>query len=523
MEIKNKKSPIIPFHKGDGLQNRWFTLVELIVVITILAVLSTIWFVSYSWYLTWVRDTNRISQLKSISEWLNLYSTNHSLPSPDVTSTAIMDWTTKIATQWYAWKNVLETINYSTEWVDPKDKQYFSYYLTSDKKYFQLMAFLEEEDNLQNTATAIDYSTRYPTVYWDKLWILTTNENAPIQESTWSIDISNVWTTELKSYLKDGEYVTWTWMVFSQLTKISQVWWRWYETDSNHYGFLWTDLDPINCPTWFIPVSSDWQFTTKDFCVAQYEMTYIDANTPNSTWWWEDWNTVAYNSSKIPVSMAGKYPIADITQSEAIAECSKIWAHLITNNEWMTIARWIEEVSTNWSSGKVWVWNLYNWVSNNTTLWCDAKWWNSDSRMYATTTWAWSDELCNKKRSHRLYNGQIIWDLSWNVNEHVNKANTYDWSWYNVWQTIVDWSSYWTWWDDNWIYTTTDMDKYGSKYHLWISSWMWNLYYANWVVNNVFIRGAAASHGTTAGVFLLSLARTSTDLDRFVGFRCVTF
>ena len=32
----------------------------------------------------------------------------------------------------------------------------------------------------------------------------------------------------------------------------------------------------------------------------------------------------------------------------------------------------------------------------------------------------------NNKRSHKLSNGQRIWDLSGNVWEHVNKANTLD-------------------------------------------------------------------------------------------------
>ncbi|MCD5375173.1 prepilin-type N-terminal cleavage/methylation domain-containing protein [Candidatus Gracilibacteria bacterium] len=40
---------------------RAFTLVELIVVITIVGVFSTIGFVSYSGYLTGARDSNRIS------------------------------------------------------------------------------------------------------------------------------------------------------------------------------------------------------------------------------------------------------------------------------------------------------------------------------------------------------------------------------------------------------------------------------------------------------------------------------
>ncbi|NDK10016.1 prepilin-type N-terminal cleavage/methylation domain-containing protein [Candidatus Gracilibacteria bacterium] len=42
---------------------RAFTLVELIVVITIIGILSTIGFVSYSNYLKGAQDSNRFSQL----------------------------------------------------------------------------------------------------------------------------------------------------------------------------------------------------------------------------------------------------------------------------------------------------------------------------------------------------------------------------------------------------------------------------------------------------------------------------
>ena len=60
-----------------------FTLVELIVVVTILAILATIGFVSFSWYLAGTRDTNRIAQTKAMSDALELYSTKKSLPIPD--------------------------------------------------------------------------------------------------------------------------------------------------------------------------------------------------------------------------------------------------------------------------------------------------------------------------------------------------------------------------------------------------------------------------------------------------------
>jgi prepilin-type N-terminal cleavage/methylation domain-containing protein len=121
----------------------WFTLVELIVVVTILSILSTIWFVSYSWYLSWVRDTTRISTLWELEKSLNLYSTNKSLPLPDEKRTEIKSWSETIAYQWYAWKTVIETIKYSKDWKDPKDKIHYTYYVTKNKKYFQLLTHLE--------------------------------------------------------------------------------------------------------------------------------------------------------------------------------------------------------------------------------------------------------------------------------------------------------------------------------------------------------------------------------------------
>ena len=60
-----------------------FTLVELIVVITIVGILSTVGFVSYSGYLTGARDSNRISQLTKLSDSLQVYAATRSLPLPD--------------------------------------------------------------------------------------------------------------------------------------------------------------------------------------------------------------------------------------------------------------------------------------------------------------------------------------------------------------------------------------------------------------------------------------------------------
>jgi len=51
-----------------------FTLVELIVVITILAILWTIAFISLQWYSKQARDSTRISDLSSMKTSLELFN-----------------------------------------------------------------------------------------------------------------------------------------------------------------------------------------------------------------------------------------------------------------------------------------------------------------------------------------------------------------------------------------------------------------------------------------------------------------
>jgi len=264
-------------------QKQAFTLVELIVVVTILAVLSTIGFVSYSSYLTWVRDTNRISNMKAISDWLELFRTKNTLPLPDDYIEVKANWET-IAYQWYAWANIIETIEFSSQWTDPKDWTYYSYYLTKDRKHYQLMWFLEDETDLQiswifNQTNAIDYSIKNPTVYWKKLWILTDEFNTPIQEvaelkSAWKIELDTTNSGTLYiAHIKDWKKYAFSGaIIYNKLHTLSQPWIYW---------------PPKNCPEWFISSWWDRAFNQVWFCVAKYEMTY------------EEWHGIAAPDSNI--------------------------------------------------------------------------------------------------------------------------------------------------------------------------------------------------------------------------------
>ncbi|MDQ7023363.1 MAG: hypothetical protein Q9M97_07710, partial [Candidatus Gracilibacteria bacterium] len=212
----------------------------------------------------------------------------------------------------------------------------------------------------------------------------------------------------------------------------------------------------------------------------------------------------------------------------AITSCNKIGGYLITNNQWMTIARSIENISSNWSTGEIGVGNLYNGVSNS-RLGCNAKGGNIEPRLYVTRTGAGIDETCNNKRNHKIYNGKVIWDFSGNVWEHVNKANTYDGSGYNINQTTINSSSALAYWDDDGIYAIEEMDEYGSKYYYGKGEGMGSIYYGKGVNNNIFVRGSGiidgvnTTYGVQYGIFSLTLNNNSGNKHSSLGFRCVTF
>ena len=229
------------------INKKAFTLVELLVVVVILGILSTIWFISYSWYQSWVRDANRIAQMKEIQKWLEWIKIRWKLPLPDETRINILLNWELVAYQWYAWEKVLWALWYSWEWVDPKDGTYFTYYTTKNRKYFQLMSFLEEDPTqisfVWNKLKAIDYSKRLPYVVWDNLWMLTDENNNPIQEvETTQINIKSDLTSLLKSHFRWTEYVSWTWskyVEFKKLLKIDKVWGKKWGIIENNFCEIW--------------------------------------------------------------------------------------------------------------------------------------------------------------------------------------------------------------------------------------------------------------------------------------------
>jgi hypothetical protein len=144
---------------------------------------------------------------------------------------------------------------------------------------------------------------------------------------------------------------------------------------------------------------------TQPFCVAKYEMK---------------------NQAGIAVSTATDAVWNNVTHPNAISACQALGAgyELISNEQWMAIARNIEQNAVNWSSGVVNSGSLN--VGHADNLPAAAVLASADDNDACINT----GQSCSgstwdsQRRTHVLSNGQVIWDFSGNVSEWVNKVVT---------------------------------------------------------------------------------------------------
>lgn len=137
-----------------------FTLVELIVVIAILAILWTIAFLSLQWYSKDARDSVRVSDMKNIETWLELFSIKSwRYPEPD-NATSYSWWTTEVFKQWLFWDNVTRAININLTPLDPKTETKYVYSVSKGWSYYQLWADKENsQSSIVNTSYADSITT----------------------------------------------------------------------------------------------------------------------------------------------------------------------------------------------------------------------------------------------------------------------------------------------------------------------------------------------------------------------------
>ncbi len=197
-----------------------FTLVELIVVITILAILWTIAFISLQWYSADARDSIRINDIWEISKTLELKMTLwEKVPIPEnnieLTASWILIWY-----QWEAWTHVLDVLWVYNWGKDPSDDNYYTYSTNENLNKYQVLWFLESANQISLNiwkswygVNAKDFSARQVYTKWNEIGILMDSISWTPADRFWNnIDVANT-TNEYKAKFSWNIEVTWTWGV----------------------------------------------------------------------------------------------------------------------------------------------------------------------------------------------------------------------------------------------------------------------------------------------------------------------
>lgn len=234
-----------------------FTFVELIVVLTIVAILATIWFTVYESYLSSGRDTNRVVQLKDIHGWLTVYSTKSRLPLPDAMVTVESGWSV-LTYQWNISDTIIKAIKYNGGWKDTELDIFPTYTLAANQKDFQLLWFVEDAETLliqnpiQKVRADVDYTVLFPKLIWAPLGtMLDSSTQEPLQESEivtgTSYDILT-WTWDLRVYYSDREFFDTSWWDILDIIPnrtCNRIMWLWNARWNGEYTILPDGLNPV--------------------------------------------------------------------------------------------------------------------------------------------------------------------------------------------------------------------------------------------------------------------------------------
>ena len=300
-------------------------------------------------------------------------------------------------------------------------------------------------------------------------------------------------------------------------------------------GSFWQALaanSDFTCPTNYIAVPADATLGTTGFCVMKYE--------------------AKQDSNKNPVSQATGTPWVSVDWYEAREACKRVGAHLVTSNEWTTIARNIEATTINdldddaglqlatghsdnapanslattaGADPVVSGCTLTSTMENASNIYsassCEIRGTgaggstDNDKGYYGTgQQWSatgYSAGTANKSqlRTHVLSNGKVIWDFAGNVWEWN------DWLCANgVWYKSAAWID---WTNAN----LTDYEKYaaGPSGSLTSANGA-GQYYGCSTNGNAAGRGGYWDFGAVDGPFALYLGLAPSYVAASLGFRC---
>jgi len=317
----------------------------------------------------------------------------------------------------------------------------------------------------------------------------------------------------------------------------------------------------FTCPTGYTKVPGNptygTAYTKGGFCVMTWEAkadinddnegdtdTQCQAHTNGTSGWLGTWNLAAAgcNNPKI-VSSANGFPIANVNRATAISLCATITNpdfdgtfRLINNEEWMTIARNLEQQPTNWNTGIVGQGSLKrgNAGLNETNVsyrYASGSW--SSPPVYYNADYLGSPSPASQRTENStarmiLSNGENIWDFSGNLSEWVRNTVVAATEPVTLNPTTYTQGSYTEFTNINTQIFEFPLNRFMPSNQTWNSSKGTGMIATRWLsgstTHGIYRSGNYGSTGTSTtkyeGIYNI-MFNTTTTVSTGLGFRCV--
>ena len=400
-----------------------FTLMELIVVVFLLMILSTIVIMSFGWYASDSRDTTRVVDIRNITLGLELrLEEKWVVPIPE-DKINISIASKKYINQWYIWHRTLRKIWIKNWWKDPLDDTFYTYWTNASLSRFQILWFVEDKDVSfiwESYALEEKKVNIYPYSDGHKVWILfKTWSLIPLQSLESNIDLKYT-SEDYTMYFDNSDKwkVTWKWKdIIAGMASITNP-------VASCKKILETEKNKL-----FPKTLKNGRFFIDPMLEWGYE---VDCDMETDWWWWT--KVLFFDETHLAYDIVWQDRIADITWNYSYLYSFKDKKNNAGKYEFIVDAYW-------WSTKR-----SIRFIQDNSYL--DDPIWNN-----FTEVWGWSLEIwftigtdTNRK-----------WLAIWNYWNNAMKSN------------CSLWLSYWHINNTNW--RTCAIDQVHNNY------WIWPLYY----------------------------------------------
>jgi type II secretory pathway pseudopilin PulG len=312
-----------------------FTLVELIVVISILVILWTIWFIALQWYSTNARDVKRISDVKSLYSKVSYEVTLWT----DIQKLMIWATQTGITINWRPATSNIWIINFDnlrekqSNFQDPTTKEdykfaYSTWVVTKDnweKERYEFVEFATISEAGNTSVIIWNYYQYKP-------------KDSPSLFKIWSwiylVDWENKdWILIGVEEIPQQPLQTYSWLQTENWSSCSVECWWWTQTWTIvcKNDLDWWQVDDNLCNLGSKP-SPLTQNCNTEACVTNPPISGVQCNgkyrinmRPNVYEWWRIWTSVCwgsdcYNGTTLDVNIAN-----NISNHPAFQACVNLW------------------------------------------------------------------------------------------------------------------------------------------------------------------------------------------------------